>query len=320
MDLRQLENIRMIAETKSISKAAKKLYLTQSALNQQLIHLEEELGIQLFCRGRNHFQITEAGQIYLDGVNRILDIRKDVYNRISDLSQLQRGSIRLGLMADRGMSIFCSIYPHFYEKYPDIHLTPIEAPVSEQERMIGTGELDMGIITLPTEQLTRNNYTHIYKEELILIVPAAHPLAAQGARFTTKEALPELLPEISPKQFKNDPFILMQKTSTMRSLIDRSLEEAGFHPSIVMETRSSYSIFKMAQVMGCCSIIPRAYACPTKRLVYFSLPGHPSWDFVASHPKKIYLNEPCRYLIQLMKDYWSESPYLCDHKKEEDMD
>ena len=186
--------------------------------------------------------------------------------------------------------------------------------------MIGTGELDMGIITLPTEQLTRNNYTHIYKEELILIVPAAHPLAAQGARFTTEEALPELLPEISPKQFKNDPFILMQKTSTMRSLIDRSLEEAGFHPSIVMETRSSYSIFKMAQVMGCCSIIPRAYACPTKRLVYFSLPGHPSWDFVASHPKKIYLNEPCRYLIQLMKDYWSESPYLCDHKKEEDMD
>lgn len=313
MDLKQLENIQMIAEMGSISKAAQRLYITQSALNQQLIHLEGELGVQLFRRGRNHFAITEAGEIYLDGIDRILAIKRDVYNRIGDLSEMQHGTIRLGLMSDRGMSIFSSVYPDFYARYPEVRITPLEASVVSQEQMIGAGQLDMAFITVPIEQENRNEYELIYREELILVVPAEHPLAAGGAAFTDKARLTGDLPTISLSRFAGDPFILIQNTSTMRSIIDACFCKAGFTPNTLLETRSSYSIMEMAQVMACCSILPRAYACPTNRLVYYSLPDHPVWDFVASYPRKAYLNEPSRYLIQLLKDYWAESPYLYDH-------
>ena len=52
MDLKQLEYIVMIAEENSITKAAERLFITQSGLNQQLLKLEAELGIQLFHRSK----------------------------------------------------------------------------------------------------------------------------------------------------------------------------------------------------------------------------------------------------------------------------
>ena len=52
MDLRQIQYIVAIAEENNITRAAEKLYITQSALNQQLLKLEKELGVQLFHRSR----------------------------------------------------------------------------------------------------------------------------------------------------------------------------------------------------------------------------------------------------------------------------
>ena len=58
MDLRQLEHILKIAEEKNITKAAEKLYISQPALNQQLLNLEKELGTQLFQRKRGDWRVT----------------------------------------------------------------------------------------------------------------------------------------------------------------------------------------------------------------------------------------------------------------------
>ena len=65
MDLHLIENIVAIADEKSITKAAEKRFITQSALNQQLQKLEEELGTRLFRRARANWQPTEAGEAYL---------------------------------------------------------------------------------------------------------------------------------------------------------------------------------------------------------------------------------------------------------------
>ena len=62
MDLHMLENIVCIAEEKSITRAAQKRFVTQSALNQQLQKLEAELGTPLFIRTRGNWQLTPAGE------------------------------------------------------------------------------------------------------------------------------------------------------------------------------------------------------------------------------------------------------------------
>ena len=66
MDLKQIEYILKIAEEQNITHAAEKLFITQSALNQQLLKLEKELGTPLFYRSRTDWHPTPAGEIYLN--------------------------------------------------------------------------------------------------------------------------------------------------------------------------------------------------------------------------------------------------------------
>ena len=87
MDLRQIENIIAIEQEQSISRAAEKLFLTQSALNQQLLKLEKELGTPLFERRKHSMIPTFAGRIYLRTAHQIVDMKKETYRIISDISE-----------------------------------------------------------------------------------------------------------------------------------------------------------------------------------------------------------------------------------------
>ena len=71
MDTRQIEYILQIAEENNITKAAEKLFITQSALNQQLLKLEKELGTPLFHRSRTNWRLTEAGK-FISRVQKLL--------------------------------------------------------------------------------------------------------------------------------------------------------------------------------------------------------------------------------------------------------
>ena len=76
MDTKQIEYILKIAEENNITRAADKLFLTQSALNQQLLKLEKELGTPLFYRSRTNWRPTEAGEVYLRNAREILRLKR----------------------------------------------------------------------------------------------------------------------------------------------------------------------------------------------------------------------------------------------------
>ena len=79
MDTKQIEYILKIAEENNITKAAEKLFITQSALNQQLLKLEKELGTPLFERRKHSMIPTFAGRIYLRTAHQIVDMKKETY-------------------------------------------------------------------------------------------------------------------------------------------------------------------------------------------------------------------------------------------------
>ena len=102
MDLHLLENIISIADEKSITKAAEKRFVTQSALNQQLQKLEKELGTPLFIRARGNWQPTEAGEAYLSAARQMLLLKQDTYNRIADYAEKSSRRLTVGLIPERG--------------------------------------------------------------------------------------------------------------------------------------------------------------------------------------------------------------------------
>ncbi len=118
MDLKQVEYIVQIAKENNITHAAEKLFITQSALNQQLLKLEKELGTPLFYRSRTDWRPTAAGEVYLKSARELLRIKKDTYSLIYDIAETKKGNISVGFTPDRGIAMFTKVYPQFHDEFP----------------------------------------------------------------------------------------------------------------------------------------------------------------------------------------------------------
>jgi len=152
MDTRQIEYILMIAQENNITRAAEKLFISQSALNQQLLKLEKELGCQLFHRSRTNWRPTEEGKIYIEGAEKIMMVKKETYAKIQDCLHEGIATLDVGLTPGRGFRMFTAIYPALHEKYPGLIVTPVEMNVQRQQEAIAKGQLDIGFVTAAVKE------------------------------------------------------------------------------------------------------------------------------------------------------------------------
>ncbi|HIQ74949.1 MAG TPA: LysR family transcriptional regulator [Candidatus Cottocaccamicrobium excrementipullorum] len=304
MDTKIIEYILTIAEHKSIARAADELYLTQSALNQQLLKLEKELGAPLFIRTRNHWELTDIGKLYVENSRQILKIKKQTYTQIEDMAKHWNGTITIGLTPERGIQMFTSIYPSIHAKYPEAIFQPIESDVESQVKMLDANQLDISFQTISERKYKHLIYSCILYEPFYLCVPKSHPLAYS-------EVLnPADYPYISLSEFKNDLFTLVKKTSTMRAVIDRLFEAAGFKPKLLFESTSMRTMQRLAANSQCCSIIPRCYAVANENVAYFTLGPEASWELAAVYAQNHYLNRAARDFIRMASEYWREHLYI----------
>lgn len=301
MDTKQIEYILKIAEENNITRAAEKLFITQSALNQQLLKLERELGTPLFHRSRSHWGLTEAGRIYVEGAKEVLNLKNSTYNRIYDISDARKGHLTIGLTPGRGLKMFTSIYPELHRAFPNLEVRPIEMRVRDQQAALAEGILDVGFMTLHEKDRTADNYLVLGQEEMAVIVPAGHPAAERQAPPSEPPAVLDL------KELEYEPFVLMDKQSTLRAVCDDIFSQAGFVPNILFETNNTGGIASMVESTLCCGIIPWYYVRrPSDKLARFCLASHPSWDVVISWPKAGYLSSGAREFLRLAQAWWEE--------------
>lgn len=315
MDLKQIEYILKIAEENNITRAAEKLFISQSALNQQLLKLEKELGTELFHRSRTDWRPTKAGEIYLRAAKEILHIRQNAYNQIFDLEHQRRGRLSIGFTPNRGTSMFSAVYPKFHEMHPQITVVPMELSVSEQLSLIADHALDIGFLTiLPHQKRAGLSYTPIKTEEIFLAVPTAKTYLYNAADFSSDwaHALNEndkkeertRFPVLSLCQLKSESFVLLYKQSTIRTLVDSLFRDAGFVPDVLFETSSTYTILNMIEANLCCGLIPEYYVDEHHtKIRYFSLPERPTWDVAACCNIGNYISDAAKDFIELAKKF-----------------
>ncbi len=300
MDLHLVENIVAIEDEKSITRAAEKRFITQSALNQQLQKLEEELGTELFRRQRGNWQPTEAGKKYLAAARQMLAIKKEAYAQIADCAEVCRRTLSVGLIPERGVDMFTAVYPAFHRAYPQVRVEPAEYPVRLMQQLISRGQLDLGLATLAPEQRDESVYHDMVREEIVLAAPKGHALAAEGAA-DWRDA-----PQTELERFSGEPFIRIYQRSTLFELTEQLFSRAGFTPRVLFSTSSNVSKGRIVQAGLGCALLPASYAGPKEGVVYFRLPGRPAWDITLFSRKGRELNGPERLYISLCRDYWKK--------------
>ncbi|MFK4785552.1 LysR substrate-binding domain-containing protein [Fusobacterium sp. MFO224] len=298
MDLKQLEYIIEISNEKNISRAAKKLYITQSALNQQLLKLEKEIGSQLFLRSRTSCKLTPVGQIYIESAKKILEIKKEAYNKIYDYLNDYKGEISIGLLADRGIYLFVSILDELKKKYPNLTIKPLDLSVVKQQEMLINNKLDLGFMTLGDNQKSEDNYVPIYRERFVLV-------CSKKNIFIDKLEL-NTVEEVDLSKLKDMEFVVIEKGTVTREMTDKKFKEFKINPKILFETSYSRSIVTAVKSSNCCfAILPFYYAASNlDELEVYEMKNPILWEVSISYKKGKYLNEPAKYFIELSKKFW----------------
>lgn len=298
MDVKQMTYILTIAQEGGISKAAAKLFITQSALDQQLLKLEKELGTQLFYRSRTSFALTPAGKVYVDYAKQMLSLKNEAYRIIHDLADQQRGTLSLAFAPERGMEMFMEVYPLFYKSYPKINVIPREIRVRRQLEMLQNGELDLAFVSLKDPDVPGLISTILLEEEFVLITPRDHPMANLAA------APGEPLTVLEHEHLRELTFCLIYRQSTQRGIIDPIFEQAGIKPDIFLETASNRANVSMVENGLSCSIMPYYYARRQPNVACFRLAGRPTWKVAVCCQRNRYLSKAAQYFVELAEDYF----------------
>ena len=174
MDFRKLQYMLKVAEEKSFSKAAQKLYIAQPSLSQYIQKLELQLGVQLFDRSTNPLRLTYAGELYAETAKNILNLKDQLSNQMEDISNFKKGRLTIGLSAFRSTYVMPKILPRFHEKFPGIDVVLVEGNSVKLEELAIKGITDISLMTLPIKE-NFFSYEPILSEKILLAIPPQHP-------------------------------------------------------------------------------------------------------------------------------------------------
>jgi DNA-binding transcriptional LysR family regulator len=173
VDLRQLEALVEIEERGSFSAAAAALGTVQSNVSTRIARLERELDAPLVDRASG--RLTEEGATVAVRARRIL---AEVDAAAADVVALRSevvGTVGIGVIGTVGRWLVPQLLDLVGARHPHVSLRIVEGTSSTLEPQLASGQLDLAIVTLPLHVDTLST-THLFDEDLVLVVPAGHPL------------------------------------------------------------------------------------------------------------------------------------------------
>ena len=229
---RKLRYIDEIARYGSIRKAASRLNVASSAVNRQIIALEEEIGAPIFERLPRGLRLTAAGELYVAHIREVLKSYSRLEARVRGLHTQQAGKVTLGTTVGLAAGPLPAIIARFLDVHPRIHVRlrndgPATVPAS-----LLAGDVDIGLgFNLPATPGLRTIAS--FDVPLGAVVPPRHPLARQ-----TRVKVADLM---------DTQFVLPYSGSSLRDMIDLALAPLAEPVEPVVETNSMEMLKKLVR-------------------------------------------------------------------------
>ena len=212
MDTRQLAAFCAVVERKSFSQAAERLGVTQPAVSLQIRSLEQRLGRQLLDRSGRRVEPTEAGLRLYASAQRLLQLEEQLLEELeSDDEGTIGGSLELGASTGPGGSVVPVLLCDFQERHPDVRARLSVFDTQTVIAQVADRELELGIVGAGRRH-RGVTFEPFFRDEVVLAVPAAHPLAGKT---------------VTLDQLREHPLIVMQEGAGVRQVIEDELRKAG---------------------------------------------------------------------------------------------
>ena len=249
MELRQLIAFKEVASHASFTAAATHLHLTQSAVSQQIKALEDECNVTLFDRSGRLVRLTNAGQVFLSHVERIIAQVENARVEMAEMAGGARGRCRLASLPTIAAYLLPRALATFQRRYPGVEVQLMEAVQLQLLEWVQQGTVDFSIVALPVQDPHLQSASLLH-DDFVLVVPKDHRFAA---RHIVK--LAELVTE---------RFILFPRGAGGREQFMEACRQVGFEPQIAFEIEDRETILGLVAAGVGITLLPRIIAHHTR--------------------------------------------------------
>ena len=227
MEIQQLKGFYYSARLGSLTRAAEKMAITQSAVSQQIKALEEELGIKLFNRFGPRKDLTSDGRLFYNLITPLIQELDSLRTTFEDLKGTEKGFLTIAATTFMIMNKLPTVIRKFSNKYPHVRLTILERRWTEIVPLAQAGEIDFGLA--PISGIPSNlNYIKLPPIKRVLICKKGHPL--EGKKNVTLLDIAQY------------PVVTYEKGLVSRDEVDAVFGEVNLELEVVMEATNSETI------------------------------------------------------------------------------
>ncbi|MBN1699976.1 MAG: LysR family transcriptional regulator [Spirochaetales bacterium] len=237
----QIRAFLAVAQYKSFSAAASKVFRTQAALSIQISRLEEITGIKVFDRTTKYVRLTEGGKVLHKYLGRLETLLLDAEAELGDLRRMKKGTLRLSTSDTTACYRLPGILRQYNDSYPGIDIIVRNAPSPKTMRLVSENNVDLGIVTLLDVPHELEALPLFPRHDLVIYHPG-HPFAGRESVFL--------------KDLESYDCILLDRYCATRKILDRVCEGARVRLSVSMELSSVEVIKRFVRVGAGISVVP----------------------------------------------------------------
>ena len=247
LSFKSLQCFVTLVKTKSFTRTAEQLYLTQPTISKILQQLEEQLQVQLLIKpehGRKRqVELTEIGQRIYQHALELLQAEQNIFLEIENYQQLKTGTLKLGV-PPLGSQLLTTALFDYHQQWPEIELAFLEVGSKGIEQALLNNELDVGVLLHPFDQ-------HIFNSIELCDYPLMVLLRRDAAWATRKK--------IHLEELQHQSFLMFPENFSLNRIILDACEQHGFYPSIACRTSQWNLLADMVlQRMGI-ALLPQYY-------------------------------------------------------------
>ncbi|SIT04470.1 LysR family transcriptional regulator, carnitine catabolism transcriptional activator [Neptunomonas antarctica] len=239
--VKQLRAFVAVAKTRSFTEGCALVHLSQPALSVAIKNLEEELGGSLLARTTRTLSLTPEGEAFYPTAQRLLADLDEAVDEMHNRFALFRGKVAIASMPSFASNQLPLALRDFRNKYPQINMMVHDVIAEDVVDMVRSGRVEVGVSFDPgdTEDLLFNP---LFDDRFIAVLPEKHPLINQEV--------------IQWQQLLQYDFIILQRPSSVRLLVDQMLEQEGLALSPQFETHQLATIGRMVATGLGVSVVP----------------------------------------------------------------
>lgn len=242
LESRHLRVIAEVARTESVTRAADRLNVTQSAVSHQLREIEEQLGIPVFIRSGRRMLPTPAGRVIVDAAGDILAAIGQVQAKVERMARHAGGELRVCTHCYTGYSWLPSLVALLRRRYPAFVLQIVPEYTLDPLGALLDAKLDIAIMNDVADD-RRLRHRELFDDEHVAVVPRSHRWASR--------------PFVTPEEIASEPLYLFSRSIENSFVVRKVLRPAGLAPAHVTYLQLPEGILEMVKAGMGATVLPQ---------------------------------------------------------------